>query len=104
MGWYKKNSSNQTHNVGQKRPNDWKLYDLSGNVWEWCNNSQPIEDLDAYTYQANFSNRSRRGGGYKNQKFMLTVTNSRSIPPTRTQSDLGFRCLRSFFKETEKGL
>src|SRR5205814_402004 len=33
VGWYQENSGGQTHPVGQKRPNAWGLYDVSGNVW-----------------------------------------------------------------------
>ncbi len=56
-GWFAENSEQRTHRVGQKRPNPFGLYDVHGNVWEWCWDSH----LNEYYAQSPTGNRSQSG-------------------------------------------
>lgn len=88
IAWYKDNSEKSTHPVGTKAPNAWGLYDMLGNVWEWCS--------DIYDETVYGSYRILRGGGWYDEERGCLATNRRRSHPTSFKiDDLGFRIARN---------
>ena len=88
MGWYNQNSGGRTHEVGQKEPNAWGLYDMHGNVWEWCLDwyatDYPGGSVTNPTGPDSGSSRVLRGGGWNRRaRYCRSAYRSNSDPAYR---------------------
>jgi formylglycine-generating enzyme required for sulfatase activity len=97
-GWYKDNSEDKTHKVGLKPANAWGLYDMSGNVWEWCWDWYKVDittDTTDPTGAVGSDNRLVRGGGWNDDGHFLRSARRCNSISSYGYHDSGFRLVRN---------
>jgi formylglycine-generating enzyme required for sulfatase activity len=98
VGWYDDNSGDETHRVGEKKPNGWGLYDMSGNVFEWCwdwRGRYPSSKQTDPKGPKTGSYRVCRGGSWSRDAESARVSCRDYNIPSRRRFNLGFRFSRS---------
>jgi formylglycine-generating enzyme required for sulfatase activity len=89
VAWYNGNAGNKTHRVGSLKPNELGLYDMSGNIWEWCSDFKVPYPCDPLGKK--FDSRVLRGGTYGNSADSVRVRDRNGRNPQVRLSTLGFR-------------
>jgi formylglycine-generating enzyme required for sulfatase activity len=96
-GWYTNNSGGRTHSVGEKPANVWGLYDMHGNVWEWCWDWYGTYDSGVQndpTGAVSGNSRVLRGGSWNdNGQYLRSAFRGDDYPSIRAY-DFGFRLVR----------
>jgi formylglycine-generating enzyme required for sulfatase activity len=93
--WYFQNSENKTHEVAKKAPNDWGLYDMIGNVSEWCldwylpyPSGRVVDPLPTKTYR---NAKVLRGCGFTNFRYACRIATRLMTSPDKPGGGWGFR-------------
>jgi formylglycine-generating enzyme required for sulfatase activity len=99
IAWYSENSlgiSFGPHRIGSKNPNGLGIYDMNGNVWEWCEDTYNEDAYSMHTHSnplltSGGRSHVKRGGGFGNEVSYLRSENRGQLSASFGRGDLGFR-------------
>ena len=103
--WYQSNSKERSWPVARLKPNDFGLFDMHGNVWEWCYDafrSYPLDENDEAVDQPSSEevldadDRVLRGGSFSNPSSFVRSANRDISQPGYRNSRYGFRAARTY--------
>lgn len=99
IAFYIENSENKLHKVKSKKPNTIKLFDMTGNLAEWCDNwykPDEYKNLKRFSPMKKSKGqfKSHRGGSWTDSKKIIYYKNRRASNPETTRSTIGFRMLK----------
>ncbi|MFK7906432.1 MAG: SUMF1/EgtB/PvdO family nonheme iron enzyme, partial [Chitinophagales bacterium] len=95
VAWHQENTRGGTYAVGIKRANELGVYDMSGNVEEWCQDSY-ASNAYANSKTSTTNQKVLRGGSYRTYAAELRLSNRASKAPGDAAASVGFRCVKDF--------
>ncbi len=106
VGWYDMNSQDVIHPVGTKKPNALGIFDMSGNVWEWCEdvycpNTYENKTCSQIAESDKNAENVIRGGSWQYSATNSRCTSRRGHSSVQTADDIGFRLVREDFSDAK---
>ena len=92
VGWFKQNSNSKLQSVAQKKPNELGLYDMSSNIWEWCNDNDKASKSSFFIGTL----RPKKGGSFENYETFCSLDQNNTELQDIRSNTIGLRLALSY--------